>query len=1741
MSKYNLALQDGLVAKIRSLWEIAHLAKTDNSLKLLFEARLVNLDEIYNRFEITHLEVIKSFAEKDKPLDVVTQHEVTAKVDDMFYEIKVISKELFPPISATLDNSLIAANQSTFTRSHSVRLKKLDLQSFDGNFKNWTTFIELFNILVNNNDELTNVEKFQYLISSLVGEPLQLVKSLSISDANYCIAYQSLVDRYQNKRILASSYWNFIQELPKQNTESASGLRNLLDSFVQNVKAVQGLDILDREDFVWTNLLLEKLNINTRKAFEFEFKNNDEIPTFHQLKVFVESHCRVLESVSEITKTSSKSYSPTTSKPKYFRKINSNSFLASCPPIHSQSSKQNTINCVICHQSHPLYTCSSFKDKTPEERYNIVKSAKLCISCFSPSHLVSNCRSNFVCKFCGFKHNSLLHFPRKFTNANNSSHVNQPRSNSHTSSLNRSEEGPSTSNKQSLFGSFTAALGSSSTMLETALVEIFDCNRRWQIIRVVIDNASQVNFITEDCKNRLGLVVSSRNTSINGIGQCGVTSAAEVECDIRSRIDSSTTFKINVCILPTISSSLPSRFVDTRSWKHLSNLSLADPGFNKPGQIDMLIGADIYARLLRPGVLLGREDQPSAINTVFGWVISGRVGSVNSTLSQSFLVSLDQENSSLDNSLKQFWELEQVPTSKSSLSSDDSICESFYSSTVVRNADGRYVVSLPFKEPENSFPGSREIALRRFQLLENRLGKNASLRESYVEFMRDYLDNGHMSLATEIPTSTNCYYIPHHCVLKPDSTTTKIRVVFDASSKCSNKLSLNDTLHVGPKLLNDLVVLLLNFRVHKFVLIADVKQMYRQILIQDSHKDFQRIVWRFSEIEPVQEYRLNTVTYGVNSAPYLAIRTIHQIAEDEKLNFPVASKIVKTDVYMDDVVTGSDTIENSRLLQAELLGLFHSAGMELRKWSSNTPLLLENVDQELNQKELSFDQDSHSSIKVLGLNWLPNSDTFAYTVKTIDRPCTKRIILSDLARIFDPLGFLAPLTLWAKHLMQQLWCLGIQWDETPSVEIVEKWNHFKTQLSSIRNIKIPRRIVTDHQISCQLHGFCDASNIGYGAVVYCRIVDSENNRHSFIVCAKSKVAPLKTLSIPKLELCGAHLLAKLMSFVVDTYSPKFKINNIFAWSDSIVALTWIKSSPHRWRTFVANRVSDIQDRITPESWNHVKSADNPADCASRGLWPTELLEHHLWWTGPSWLLTDQSSWPNFSIVPSDIEVSCVGEEQRLQSLLTKVPEPHLIDNLLSRFSSLTKIRNILAYCLRFTYNLRNPNNRRVGDCSYQERQQVECLLVKHVQKIEFSVDILKLEQNKICLKPLRKLNPFLDADHIVRVGGRLAYSKLSFNNKHPILLPRSHRLTELIIETTHKENLHPGLKTLHYLLVQNYWILSPFRAIKHVLSRCFKCFRTKPSSLEPLMGNLPPARISQTKAFQYTGIDFGGPFTITLGKTRGAKTQKAYVCLFVCFATRAIHIELVTDLSTAAFLAALRRFFARRGKSVKLFSDCGTNFVGAFRELTEFAKLAASQEKVEWQFNPPSAPHFGGLWEAGIKSVKTHLNRVIGLQVLTFEELYTVLTQVEAVLNSRPLFPISSDPNDLVALTPGHFLTLQPLTTVSEPDLSHINVNRLNRWQLLQQLHQDFWKRWHAEYLHTLQQRNKWNTSSSSLTVGTMVLVKSDLTQPLHWPLGRIEKIHPGPDGVVRVVTVRTNSGSFKRPVVKLAPLPNQE
>lgn len=838
-------------------------------------------------------------------------------------------------------------------------------------------------------------------------------------------------------------------------------------------------------------------------------------------------------------------------------------------------------------------------------------------------------------------------------------------------------------------------------------------------------------------------------------------------------------------------------------------------------------------------------------------------------------------------------------------------------------------------------------------------------------------------------------------------------------------------------------------------------------------------------------------------------------------------------------------MDTAKEVQTQLMHLLKAGQFNLRKWISNHSEFLETITPDHREIVLPI---CDQSTKALGIKWYPREDEFQFTINmsSSDVKMSKRSILSTISKLYDPLGWIAPVIVFAKIFMQKLWLQSIDWDETLSADLNKTWQQYYDELKSVEDIRIPRWLNGGaQQRSCEIHGFCDSSIMAYAAVVYLKIIDEAGSIHINLLMSKTKVAPIKQVSLPRLELCGAVLLAKLIKSVKETmhFSQEIKTH---AWTDSTIVLTWLQSHPSRWKTFIGNRVSEIHTVLKENVWRHVPSKDNPADCASRGLNPSELKQHTLWWSGPQWLKFSEDKWPILP-VPTDTNL----ETRVAAHFLHEERDFKLID----KFSSLTKLLRTSAYVFRFINKCKRIYTGPISDqLTVEEINYSRIFWIKWTQKLHYPNEWENLHSGKVVSKKstILNLSPFIGNDGLIRVGGRLRYADLRYNEKHQIILPTNGQFTRLLIDRTHADTLHGGTQLMLRVLRTEYWIINARNTIRHQIHKCTVCHRHKGQTQSQLMGDLPKARVTVSRPFTHTGIDYCGPINIRVSHGRSNKTFKGYIAVFVCLTVKAIHLEAVSSLSTEAFLAAFRRFVARRGLCSDIYTDCGSNFVGAEKELkSEMQQAIIQQSKevaealcikgIKWHFIPPGAPHFGGLWEAGVKATKHHLRRILGNSVLTFEELSTTLTQIEACLNSRPLYPMTNDPTDTSVLTPGHFLIGNTLLSPPEPSLLELQDHRLSRWQFVQKLVQTFWDKWSQEYLARLQQKPKWLTLNRNISVGDIVLLKDERLPPCKWLIARVQETHAGKDGIVRVVTLRTSNTMLKRPITKISVLPISE
>ncbi|XP_062707822.1 uncharacterized protein LOC134288108 [Aedes albopictus] len=1268
--------------------------------------------------------------------------------------------------------------------------------------------------------------------------------------------------------------------------------------------------------------------------------------------------------------------------------------------------------------AHSVFKCDVFRNSSVADRYELVKKKALCINCLSPDHQIKNCSSS-ACRVCGQKHHTMLHQQASNRYPNQSQAPKQtqsPPNPEQTQTQPQNARNPPTASNQppppptpvasvpvappSLSHCSTSLVANvrkipSTVLLQTALVKVVDSSGYLLWARALLDPASQLNVISERLIQRLQARKIKDHHVIGGIG--GSTTVANHSV-LLSVLSHCTDFNADLkfYILGEITRDLPSNSVDVSNWEWPSDIVLADPKFHEPASVDMIIGMEVYYDLLLEGFVKLGPGKPVLQKTTLGWVVSGRVGlsqPPNRAVAAHVCSTL-----SLEDSLARFWEIESCQSS-STMSIEESTCEAYFSATTTRDGDGRFVVALP-KKPEvlNRLGQSYEIAKRRLLSLSRRLEANPALQASYSAFIDEYLQLGHMEeVFPDTPSASVSYFLPHHCVVRPDSLTTKLRVVFDASCATDTGVSLNDALMVGPVVQEDLVCITMRFQLPRFAITSDIEKMYRQILVIPSDRPLQQILWQDKPGEPIRVFQLKTVTYGTSSAPYLATKCLQELSRHGQSSHPAAAVVLANDFYMDDMISGVNNADEGKVLCNQLLELLQSAGLSLRKWSSNSSEILENIPVELRDGRAVLDLDSTPSVKTLGLKWTPATDNLGFHVPKWNEESviTKRIALSDSARLYDPLGLVGPVIVLAKSFMQELWENKKAWDEPLEEDLQQRWLQFRSELAAVESIAVPRWVIPiSNPVILEAHGFSDASERAYGACVYLRAVSANGEISVHLLTSKSKVAPLgnskqKKISLPRLELSGALLFSHLFQKVQQSLKMDFKC---FYWVDSTIVLHWLAGTPSRWKTFVANRVSEIQHLTRAGVWGHVAGMENPADIISRGMLPAQLKETDLWWHGPAWLQQMPRFWPSH-IRTSDDDFVAGDLEERSIALPVHSQPCNTIFSLRSSFPAL--VRQV-ALLRRFIHNSTPANRQRrvTGFIQAPELLEATNTLVRLAQAESFHEDLRALSAGGQ-VKPTSKLKNLCPVvtNGVLRIGGRLRNAPVSEDRKHPIILGTHHPLTELIMVSYHQRLLHARPQLLIASVRERFWPLRARNLARKVVHSCLKCFRCKPTVSEQIMGDLPAERVTPTFPFLTTGVDLCGPLFYRYPLRKSAPV-KCYVAIFVCLATKAIHVELVADLSTAAFIAALKRFVARRGRPAVIECDNAKNFLRTSRTLADLKEQFCSQqhkhavttycgeEGIFFKFIPPRSPNFGGLWEAAVKSFKKHFKATIGTTVL---------------------------------------------------------------------------------------------------------------------------------------------------------------
>ena len=1339
--------------------------------------------------------------------------------------------------------------------------------------------------------------------------------------------------------------------------------------------------------------------------------------------------------------------------------------------------------CIYCdNEQHKSYQCE--KVKTLGERKKIIATKRLCYNCTGTGHRAADCKSKRNCQNCGGRHHSSICDKNSTTDLQQSTAT-------------------------------VLATTEVSVVYPTVLVQVNGIT-----CRALLDTGAGSSYASATLIERINQEPVRKDYKRIEMMLHTTTKAIDIFQVQVSSLDGK--FKITTEINKVEKSTLlllpnPKYEELLKRYNHLKNIKLEDKDTKELLPIHLILGASDYSKVkTRTAPKIGNIGEPIAELTSFGWTI------ISSGDENDFTNLYLTQSSAAD--YEQLCKLDVLGLQDPGSEIDDLVYQRF-KNQLKRNENGCYETGLLWKQDQKYQLGNNKAgSIARLNNLIKKLQKDEKLFNKYDEIIQDQIKSGVVEIAPEEPQGQE-FYLPHHPVIRENAESTKVRVVYDGSAKASNStISLNDCLETGPPLQNKIWDILLRNRFNPIALSGDMKSAFLQIRIREKDRDCLRFHWILNK-DPslLQRLRFTRAIWGLVESPFLLNGTIKIHLETRKEEFQEQIKQleeIEKDIYVDDLVTGGCTVEEVSQLKTITIATFQDAGFELHKWNSNRrqledPSVINQADgnnQTYAKQQLGV---KPNETKLLGMHWDKNRDVVSVSIPR-KKDDTKRGILRFLASIFDPLGIISPITLCGKILYRESCDLKIGWDKPITNDLLKKWTKWVSQLPE--KIEVPRSITTLEETieEIDLHVFGDASKDGVSAVLY-GVTYQPSGVNQMLISSKSRLSK-KDLSIPRLELVAAHMAANLLDnarAALKTYS----IKNCVAWTDSTVVLHWIRSEGN-YKQFVSNRVSKIKSK-KEISWRYVPTKENPADIGSRGCMVKDLKEN--WFNGPCWL-TNQEEWPK------DITTLPSPETESEAKIIKEVFAATVVQNdnfsLLIKKFSFQKATRITAWLLRFSNNSLKQKQQRSGPLTTEELEESTTTWIKRIQN-EHSKDT-KVEDDKARL--LLEENQ----SGILVCKGRM-------QGDHPIYIPPDNDFAEKLVMNAHLKTLHGGVTSTMTHIREKYWIPRLRQLVKRVRKSCYGCKRFQTVAFNtPPPGLLPRDRTEGFRAFQIVGTDYAGPI---IYKKKQRIEGKAYILLFACSLSRAVHIELLTDQTTEGFIQCLKRFIGRRGRPEKIYSDNAKTFEAAAKWLKKvmaserFHEYLTNQE-IKWQFNLSRAPWWGGQYERIIGVLKQSMYKTIGKTTLTFNELEEVLLDVEQTLNNRPLTYVEDDvefptltPNSLIFGIQNHIPTMEKYDIVDK-DLR-------KRAKYVQSCKNAAWSRWSNEYIKALRERHnlKHHHKINSIKTGDVVLIKGDNKNRGKWNIGIVTDLYPGIDGEIRAVKLRVGNKVYERAIQQLYPM----
>ena len=1158
------------------------------------------------------------------------------------------------------------------------------------------------------------------------------------------------------------------------------------------------------------------------------------------------------------------------------------------------------------------------------------------------------------------------------------------------------------------------------------------------------------------------------------------------------------------------------------SYQHLEPVKMDDKATKRQLPIHLVLGSGEYARIktsTKP--LVGNDFEPIAEKTKLGWFI------------MSPGVEMDKQTMLLTQTSQTDFErlcrLDVLGLKDTSESDQDVVYEDF-KENLARNPAGWYETNLPWKPDHPHLPTNETGSRRRLNNLVKKLERNGNY-EQYNDIIQEQFEKGIIEPA---PAEVNGkeFYIPHKGVVKQSAETTKLRIVYDASAReSSTQPSLNDCLNPGPPLQNLLWSILVRSRFYPILLTGDLEKAFLQVRIKEIERDALRFHWKAPGSDVISVYRFTRALFGLTCSPFLLGGVLNEHLKSWETRHPELVKEIRNGLYVDDLMTGGVNAKEVGEKKSKSIEVFNDARFKLHKWHSNLseleatdPQQNETTSYDVSVGEATFAKQqlgtSQSGTKLLGLQWNKSQDVLKVATTKEEPATTKRGALSQLAKIYDPLGLVSPTTLPGKLLYREMCEANLAWDGEFPENLTKRWKEWYEYFPE--HYTVHRTLAPNHQpiLSINLHAFGDASRKGVAAVVYA-VIEQEKSTTQGLVCSKSRIAK-RNLTIPRLELVAGHMAANLVTNVEEAIGRE-TVTAVHCWLDSTVALYWINGQGE-YRQFVSNRVKKIREHERLE-WHHVPTEQNPADLASRG---GNVVGNELWKTGPEWL-SYSSKWPPRVILEACSEVNQEIKSKSTSQALTTVSsstDSDVFERLMEKYS-LRKTLRICAWVQRFLQNCRiQPDQRESGPLKWKEIKKRDVWWIKRVQNE--ATNSPETEAIK------RELNLQLNESGILECRGRI-------DGEYPMYLPRNSTYTQKVVEQAHHNTLHGGVAMTMAKVRDRFWVPKLRCLVKRIRSNCHGCVRFRAQAYQsPPIGNLPTATRTQgTAPFQVLGVDFTGPIRY---RTKTKVEKKGYLVLYGCSLTRAVHLELLRSLEVGEFLPSLKRLVARRGRPKLIYSDNATTFKAAAKWLKQAQKderlhAFLNDNTIEWRFNLSRAPWWGGQFERLIGLFKRAFYKTIGDGTSTWEELEVVL-DVEIALNNRPLNYLEHDV-EMSVLTPNTMLNINPniLPELKAHYLEEKNLRK--RAKFLKKCKEAMWKRWTREYVRSLRERHRQEKGKqiSYPKLGDAVIIQDEERNRNHWKMGIVEELITGRDGIVRGAKVRTAKSKLERAIQQLYPL----